>query len=80
MNLLDFKVDNDIIRHTSGYDKKEKAYGVIYELRIREPKEICIYFQYIDEVYYVLSMGWKGTDQNADIGQAFERIKQIRKI
>lgn len=79
-NLLDFKVDNDIFRHTKGYDKKEKTYGAVYELRIREPKEIRIYFQYVDNVYYVLSMGWKGTDQNADIGQAFERIRQIRKI
>jgi len=80
LNLLDFKVDNDIFRHTKGYDKKEKTYGAVYELRIREPKEIRIYFQYIEGMYYVLSMGWKGTDQNADIGQAFERIKQIRKV
>lgn len=80
LNLLDFKVDNDIFRHTKGYDKKEKAYGAVYELRIREPKEIRIYFQYVENMYYVLSMGWKGTNQNADIGQAFERIKQIRKI
>ena len=80
LNLLDFRVDNDIFRHTKGYDKKEKAYGAVYELRIREPKEIRIYFQYVDNMYYVLSIGWKGTDQNADIGQAFERIKQIRKI
>lgn len=79
-NLLDFKVDNDIFRHTRGYDKKEKTYGAVYELRIREPKEIRIYFQYIDDTYYVLSMGWKGTDQNADIGQAFERIRQIREV
>lgn len=79
-NLLDFKVDNDIFRHTKGYDKKEKTYGAVYELRIRKPKEIRIYFQYIEGTYYVLSMGWKGTDQNADIGQAFERIKQLRQI
>lgn len=79
-NLLDFKVDNDIFRHTKGYDKKEKIYGAVYELRIRKPKEIRIYFQYIEGIYYVLSMGWKGTDQNADIGQAFERIKQLRQI
>ncbi len=78
--LLDFKVDNDIFRHTVGYDKKEKYYGPVFELRVREPKEIRIYFQFIDNVYYVLSMGWKGTDQNADIGQAYERIKQIRQI
>lgn len=78
--LLDFKVDNDIFRHTSGYDKKEKFYGPVYELRVREPKEIRIYFQYVDNVYYILSMGWKGTNQNADIGQAFERIRQIRMI
>lgn len=77
-NLLDFIVDDDIFRHTKGYDKKEKTYGAVYELRIREPKEIRIYFQYVDKTYYVLSMGWKGTDQNADIRQAFERIKQIR--
>lgn len=80
LNLLDFRVDNDIFRHTKGYDKKEKTYGAVYELRIREPKEIRIYFQYVENIYYVLSMGWKGTDQNADIGQAFERIKQIRRI
>ena len=79
-NLLDFTVDNDIFRRTIGYDKKEKTYGAVYELRIREPKEIRIYFQYVDKTYYVLSMGWKGTDQNADIGQAFERIKQIREV
>lgn len=78
--LLGFRVDNDIFRHTSGYDKKEKFYGPVYELRVREPKEIRIYFQYVESVYYVLSMGWKGTDQNADIGQAFERIRQIRQI
>lgn len=78
--LLDFRVDNDIFRHTSGYDKKEKFYAPVFELRVREPKEIRIYFQYVDNVYYVLSMGWKGTDQNADIGQAFERIRQIREI
>lgn len=80
LNLLDFKVDDDIFRHTKGYDKKEKTYGAVYELRIREPKEIRIYFQYVDGTYFVLSMGWKGTDQNADIGQAFERIKQIREV
>ncbi len=80
LGLIDFKVDNDIFRHTSGYDKKEKRYGPVYELRVREPKEIRIYFQYIDNQYYVLSMGGKGTNQNADIGQAFERIKQIREI
>lgn len=79
-NLLDFKVDDDIFRQTKGHAKKVKTYGPVYELRIREPKEIRIYFQYIDKTYYVLSMGWKGTDQNADIGQAFERIKQIRKV
>lgn len=78
--LLDFKVDNDIFRKTSGYDKKEKFYGAVFELRVREPKEIRIYFQFVDNVYYVLSMGWKGTDQNADIGQAFERIRQLRQI
>lgn len=77
-NLLDFKVDNDIFKQTSGFDKKEKFYGPVYELRVRAPKEIRIYFQYVGNVYYVLSMGWKGTDQNADIGQAFERIKLIR--
>ena len=80
LGLIDFKVDNDIFRHTSGYDKKEKRYGPVYELRVRDPKEIRIYFQYIENQYYVLSMGGKGTNQNADIGQAFERIKQIRKI
>ena len=80
LNLLDFKVDDDIFRHTSGFDKKEKYYGPVYELRIREPKEIRIYFQYVDNMYYVLSMGSKGTDQNADIAQAFERIKQIRQL
>lgn len=80
LGLIDFKVDNDIFRHTSGYDKKEKRYGPVYELRVRDPKEIRIYFQYIDNQYYVLSMGGKGTNQNADIGQAFERIKQIREI
>lgn len=80
LNLLDFKVDNDIFRHTKGYDKKEKTYGAVYELRIRQPKEIRIYFQYVDNTYYVLSMGWKGTDQNADISQAFERIRQIREV
>lgn len=79
-NLLDFTVDNDIFRRTIGYDKKEKTYGAVYELRIREPKEIRIYFQYVDNTYYVLSMGWKGTDQNADIRQAFERIKLIREV
>ena len=78
--LLDFKVDDDIFRHTSGYDKKEKYYGAVCELRVREPKEIRIYFQFVDNVYYVLSMGWKGTDQNADIRQAFERIRQLRQI
>ena len=76
--LLDFKVDNDIFRHTSGYDKKEKYYGAVYELRVRESKEIR--FQFVDNEYHVLSMGWKGTDQNADIGQAFERIRQLRQI
>lgn len=80
LGLIDFKVDNDIFRHTSGYDKKEKRYGPVYELRVREPKEIRIYFQYIDNLYYVLSMGGKGANQNADIGLAFERIKQIREI
>lgn len=78
--LLDFKVDNDIFRHTIGYDKKEKYYGAVYELRVREPKEIRIYFQFVENEYHVLSMGWKGTDQNADIGQAFERIRQLRQI
>lgn len=80
LNLLDFKVDNDIFRHTVGFDKKEKKCGPVYELRVRQPKEIRIYFQYVENIYYVLSMGWKGTDQNADIGQAFERIRQIRTI
>ncbi len=80
LNLLDFKVDDDIFRHTSGFNKKEKYYGPVYELRIREPKEIRIYFQYVDNMYYVLSMGGKGTDQNADIAQAFDRIKQIRQL
>lgn len=80
LNLLDFKVDDDIFRHTSGFDKKEKYYGSVYELRIRDPKEIRIYFQYVDSIYYVLSMGGKGNDQNTDIAQAFERIKQIRQI
>lgn len=80
LNLLDFKVDDDIFRHTSGFDKKEKYYGPVFELRIREPKEIRIYFQYVDNMYYVLSMGGKGTDQNADIAQAFDRIKQIRQL
>ena len=79
-NLLDFKVDDDIFRHTVGFDKKEKKYGPVYELRVRQPKEIRIYFQFVENMYYVLSMGWTGTDQNADIGQAFERIKQIRTI
>ena len=80
LNLLDFQVDDDIFRHTKGYDKMEKTYGAVYELRIREPKEIRIYFQYVDKTYYVLSIGWKGTDQNADIRQAFERTKQIREV
>ena len=80
LNLLDFKVDEDIFKHTSGFDKKEKYYGSVYELRVREPKEIRIYFQYVDNMYYVLSMGGKGTDQNADIAQAFDRIKQIRQL
>lgn len=80
LGLLDFRVDDDIFRHTSGYDKKEKHYGPVYELRIREPKETRIYFQYVDNTYYVLSMGGKGTDQNVDIGQAFDRIKQIRQL
>lgn len=80
LNLIDFMVDDDIFRHTSGFDKKEKFYGPVYELRIRAPKEIRIYFQYEDNMYYVLSMGDKGSDQNADIAQAFERIKQIRKL
>ena len=80
LNLLDFKVDDDIFRHTRGFDKKENYYGPVYELRIREPKEIRIYFQFEDNVYYVLSLGGKGTDQNADIAQAFDRIKQIRQL
>ena len=80
LNLLDFKVDNDIFRHTRGFDKKENYYGPVYELRIRDPKEIRIYFQFVDNMYYVLSMGGKGTDQNADIAQAFDRIKQIRQL
>lgn len=80
LKLIDFKVDDDIFKHTSGFDKKEKFYGPVYELRIREPKEIRIYFQFVDNIYYVLSMGRKGTDQNADIAQAFERIKQIRQL
>ena len=80
LNLLDFKVDDDIFKHTSGFDKKEKFYGPVYELRVREPKEIRIYFQYVENMYYVLSMGGKGTDQNTDIAQAFERIKQIRQL
>lgn len=80
LNLLDFKVDNDIFRHTSGFDKKEKYYGPVYELRVREPKEIRIYFQYVDKIYCVLSMGGKGTDQNSDIAQAYDRIKQIRQL
>lgn len=80
LNLLDFKVDNDIFRHTSGFDKKEKYYGPVYELRVREPKEIRIYFQYVDNIYCVLSIGGKGTDQNADIAQAFDRIKRIRQL
>lgn len=46
------EVDNDIFRHTKGYDKKEKTYGAVYELRIRQPKEIHIYFQYVDNTYY----------------------------
>ena len=80
LKLLDFKVDDDIFRHTRGFDKKENFYGPVYELRIREPKEIRIYFQYVDNVYYVLSMGGKGNDQNTDIAQAFDRIKQIRQL
>ena len=80
LNLMDFRVDDDIFKHTSGFDKKEKFYGPVYELRIREPKEIRIYFQFINNMYYVLSMGGKGTDQNTDIAQAFERIKQIRQL
>ena len=80
LNLLDFKVDDDIFKHTSGFDKKEKYYGPVYELRVREPKEIRIYFQYVENMYYVLSMGGKGTDQNSDIALAFDRIKQIRQL
>ena len=80
LDLLDFKVDDDIFKHTRGFDKKESYYGPVYELRVREPKEIRIYFQYVNNMYYVLSMGGKGTDQNTDIAQAFERIKQIRQL
>ena len=78
MGLLDFKVDNDIFKQTVGFEKKRERYGPMYELRIREPMEIRIYFQYVDSLYYVLLMGGKGSDQNADIGQAYERISQLR--
>ena len=80
LDLLDFEVDDDIFKHTRGFDKKESYYGPVYELRVREPKEIRIYFQYVENMYYVLSMGGKGTDQNSDIAQAFDRIKQIRQL
>ena len=76
--LLGFTVDQDIFKHTKGFDKKEKYYGPVYELRVREPKEIRVYFQYIEDMYYVLSMGFKGNNQNLDIELAFERISQLR--
>ena len=67
-------------RHGNAKELTNDAYGAVYELRVREPKEIRIYFQFVDNEYHVLSMGWKGIDQNADIGQAFERIRQLRQI
>lgn len=77
--LNPFRPDNDIIKKTEGPEKKEKQYGPVYELRVRKPREIRIYFQYVDDTYYLLDIKDK-THQSIDIKNAFVKAGIIRKL
>jgi hypothetical protein len=42
--LSPFKPDNNVIKKTEGPEKQEKLIGPVYELRVRKPREIRVYF------------------------------------
>lgn len=77
-NLLSpFMPDDNVIRKTEGPQKLEKRLGPVYELRVRKPRELRLYFQYVDATYYLLDIKDK-THQDIDIKNAFAKAKQLR--
>lgn len=78
-NLLSpFMPDNDVIKKTEGPEKQEKKLGSVFELRVRKPKELRVYFQFVDDTYFLLDIGDE-THQSIDIKNAFAKANSLRK-
>ncbi|MCM1372600.1 MAG: hypothetical protein NC113_03030 [Bacteroides sp.] len=77
--LNHFMPDDDIIKKTEGPQKQEKRLGPVYELRVRQPRELRIYFQYVEATYYLLDIKDK-THQDIDIKNAFAKARQLRAL
>jgi hypothetical protein len=77
--LNPFMPNDDVIKKTNGPAKDEKHVGPIYELRVRQPRELRVYFQLVDGVYYLLNIGDK-TNQDMDIKSSFAKAKTLRKL
>lgn len=77
--LEPFMPDNDTIKKTEGPERMEKQIGPVYELRVRKPRELRVYFQHVNKTYFLLDIQDK-THQSIDIKKAFSKAKLLRKI
>jgi hypothetical protein len=75
--LNPFKPDNIVVKKTEGPVKQESLIGPVYELRVRKPREIRVYFQFVNNTYFLLDIGDK-THQDIDIKNAFSKAKSLR--
>lgn len=76
--LSPFMPDKDVIKKTEGPQKQERNIGPVYELRVRKPRELRVYFQYENGTYYLLDIKDK-THQDLDIKNAFAKANLLRK-
>lgn len=70
--------DRNIIKQTAGPERLEKQVGPVYELRVRKPRELRVYFQCVDGTYYLLDIKDK-THQDIDIKNAFAKARFLRR-
>jgi putative component of toxin-antitoxin plasmid stabilization module len=66
-----------VVKKTEGPVKQESLIGPVYELRVRKPREIRVYFQFVNNTYFLLDIGDK-THQDIDIKNAFSKAKSLR--
>lgn len=76
--LNPFMPDKDVIKKTEGPEKQERNIGPVYELRVRKPRELRVYFQYENGIYYLLDIKDK-THQSLDIKNAFAKANLLKR-